>query len=269
MGATLIDSHAHLDAAQFDADRAEMLERAAKVGVRAIVNVGYNPATWPTTLALAEAHPGFFACLGFHPNDAADWDDAIMPALVRLHQHPKAVAVGETGLDYYREHALPAQQREAFVAQLALARSLSKPIVIHHREAHDDLLSILREDVAAHGLLRGVLHAFNGDADFADELLALGLFLGIGGPVTFKNAADLHAAVQAVPLDRIVIETDSPYLAPHPYRGRRNESAHVALVAERIAALKEVSVETVADATTRNAETLFGFEHPDILLNLP
>jgi TatD DNase family protein len=263
MRPALIDSHAHLDAPQFDDDRAAMLRRAAEAGVRAVVNVGYNPATWTTTLALTEAHPGFFACLGFHPNDAADWNGTIIPELVRLHRHPKVVAVGETGLDYYREHAAPAQQRTAFLAQLALARSLAKPVVIHHREAHDDLLAILRADVAAHGPLRGVLHAFNGDPDFADDLLALGLFLGIGGPVTFKNATDLHAAVRAAPLDRIVIETDSPYLAPHPYRGKRNESAHVALVAERIATLKEIAPDAVADATTRNAEMLFGFTHPE------
>jgi TatD DNase family protein len=262
MPPALIDSHAHLDAPQFDEDRAEMLARAAAAGVRAVVNVGYNPATWATTLAFTEAHPGIFACLGFHPNDAAEWSDAIIPELIRLHQHPKVIAVGETGLDYYREHATPAQQRDAFLAQLALARSLGKPVVIHHREAPDDLLAILRADVAAHGPLRGVLHAFNGGLDFAGDLLALGLFLGIGGPVTFKNAAALHAAVRAAPLDRIVVETDSPYLAPHPYRGKRNESAYVALVVERIAALREIAVDAVADATTRNAETLFGFTYP-------
>lgn len=262
----LIDSHAHLDAPQFDEDRAGMLRRAADAGVRAVVNIGYNPATWATTLALAEAHPGLYACLGFHPNDAAGWDGEIVPALVRLHQHPKAVAVGETGLDYYRAHAPPDRQRAAFIAQLALARSLGKPVVIHHREARDDLLAILRDDVSAHGPLRGVLHAFSGGPEFAADLLALGLSLGIGGPVTFKNAVDLHATVRAAPLERIVIETDSPYLAPHPYRGKRNEPAYVALVAERVAALKEADLRAVAAATTRNTEALFGFTHPARLL---
>lgn len=265
----LIDSHAHLDAPGFDEDREAMLHRAADAGVRAVINVGYNPATWTTTLALADAHPGLFACLGFHPNDAAAWNDAVIPALILLHRHPKAVAIGETGLDYYREHASPEQQRAAFIAQLALARSLGKPVVIHHREAHDDLLAILRDDVSAHGPLHGVLHAFNGGPDFASDLLATGLLLGIGGPVTFKNATDLHAAVRAAPLDRIVIETDSPYLAPHPHRGRRNESAYVALVAERIAALKGVDVRVVADATTRTAEALFHITSPERLLCAP
>lgn len=262
----LCDSHAHLDAPQFDEDRAIVLRRAADAGVRAIVNVGYNPTTWPTTLALASAHPGLFACLGFHPNDAATWDDAMIATLAELHAHPKAVAVGETGLDYYRDAAPPERQRAAFVAQLALARALGKPIVIHHREAQDDLLAILRAAVAAYGPLHGVLHAFNGGPAFAAELLALGLHLGIGGPVTFKNATALHDAVRALPLDRIVIETDSPYLAPHPQRGRRNESANVALVAERIAVLKESDQACIAAATTKNAARLFGIVVPDSLL---
>lgn len=260
------DSHAHLDAPQFDEDRVAVLRRAADAGVRAIINVGYNPATWPTTLALGDAHLGVFACLGFHPNDAATWDEAMIATLVELHAHPNVVAVGETGLDYYRDAAPPERQRAAFVAQLALARTLGKPVVIHHREARDDLLAILRTDVAAHGPVHGVLHAFNGGPAFAAELLALGLHLGIGGPVTFKNATALHDAVRALPLDRLVIETDSPYLAPHPHRGRRNESAYVALVAERIALLKKTDVETIAAATTANAARLFGIVASDTLI---
>ncbi len=262
------DSHAHLDAPQFDEERAAVLRRAADAGVRAIVNVGYNPATWPTTLALAAAHPGVFACLGFHPNDAATWDDAMIATILELHAQPKVVAVGETGLDYYRDDALPERQRAAFEAHLALARTLGKPVVIHHREARQDLLAILRADVAAHGPVHGVLHAFNGGLEFAAELLALGLHLGIGGPVTFKNATALHDAVRALPLDHLLIETDSPYLAPHPHRGRRNESAYVALVAERIAILKQTDVETIAVATTANAARLFGIVVPDTLENL-
>ncbi|MGI8688419.1 MAG: TatD family hydrolase [Thermomicrobiales bacterium] len=260
------DSHAHLDAPQFDDDRAALLQRAAGAGVRAIINVGYNPGTWPTTLALAATHPGVFACLGFHPNDAATWDDAMIATLAELHAQPKVVAVGETGLDYYRDYAPPERQRAAFMAQLALARTLGKPVVIHHREAREDLLGILRAEVAAHGSVHGVLHAFNGGPAFAAALLAFGLHLGIGGPVTFKNATELHDAVRALPLDRLVIETDSPYLAPHPHRGRRNESVYVALVAERIAMLKETDVETIAAATTANAARLFGITMPDTLL---
>ncbi|MHB8645584.1 MAG: TatD family hydrolase [Thermomicrobiales bacterium] len=260
------DSHAHLDAAQFDDDRATVLQRAADADVRAIVNVGYNPDTWPTTLALASTHPGIFACLGFHPNDAASWDDTMIATLAALHAHPKAVAVGETGLDYYRAYTPPEQQRAAFTAQLALAWALDKPVVIHHRDAHDDLLAILREEMAAHGPIRGVLHAFGGGAAFAAEILALGLHLGIGGPVTFKNATALHDAVRAAPLDRMILETDSPYLAPYPHRGRRNESAYVALVAERVAALKETDVATIAATTTANAARVFGIVPPMTLL---
>lgn len=261
----LVDSHAHLDAPQFDADRDATLRRAADAGVRAVVNVGDNAATWQTTLTLAEAHPGLFACLGLHPNDAAVWDEGIMSTLETLHRHPKAVAVGETGLDYYREYTPPERQRAAFRAQIALARRLDKPVVIHHRDARDDLLAILRADVAARGPLRGVLHAFSGDAAFAAALLALGLHLGIGGPVTFKNATALHEAARAVPLDRLLIETDSPYLTPHPYRGTRNESAYIALVAARLAALRGVDVDTIAAATAANAAALFGFTLPPAL----
>lgn len=260
------DSHAHLDAPHFDADRTDVLARAADVGVRAIINVGYSPATWPTTLALASAHPGVFACIGFHPNDAATWDDALVATLAELHAHPKVVAVGETGLDYYRDSASPERQQAAFVAQLGLARALGKPVVIHHREAHADVLALLRAEVAVHGPLHGVLHAFNGGPQFAADVLALGLHLGIGGPVTFKNATELHETVRGLPLDRIVIETDSPYLPPHPYRGRRNESAYVVLVAERIALLKATDVVTVAAMTTANAVRLFGIMMPDALL---
>src|SRR5215471_753882 len=135
----LVDSHAHLDAHQFDGDRDAVLRRAEEAGLRAVINIGYNAVTWRTTLALAQAHPGIFACLGLHPNDAADWNETIIPALEALHQHPKAVAVGETGLDYYRDYAPPEKQQAAFRAQLALARRLGKPVVIHHREAHADL----------------------------------------------------------------------------------------------------------------------------------
>jgi TatD DNase family protein len=262
----LVDSHAHLDAHRFDADRDVVLHRAMEAGVRAVVNVGYNAETWRTTLALADAHLGLFACLGFHPNDAADWDGTIIPALEALHRHPKAVAVGETGLDYYRDYAPPAQQREAFRAQLALARRLRKPVVIHHREAHDDLLAILREEVAVDGPLHGVLHAFNGGPGFAAELLDLGLHLGIGGPVTYKNATELHEAVRTAPLDRLLIETDSPYLPPHPHRGTRNESAYVALVAARIAALRDMETAEIARITTENAARFFGIVPPDSLL---
>lgn len=254
----LIDSHTHMDARQFDSDREATLARAAAAGVERIVNIGHNPDAWPTTLALADAHPGAWAALGVHPHDAAVWDAGVLRRLRELHAHPKAVAVGETGLDYYRDRAPREKQRQAFVAQLALARALGKPVVIHHREAPDDLLTILHADVTAHGPVRGVLHAFNGGPEFAQVLLDLGLHLGIGGPVTYKNATDLYAAAQAVPLERVVIETDCPYLSPDPFRGKRNEPAYVARVAARLAALRGLTVAEVAATTTANAERLFG-----------
>lgn len=254
----LIDSHAHMDAAQFNADREETLARAAVAGVRRIVNIGHNPGAWRTTLTLAEAHPNVWACLGVHPHDAGAWSDALLPRLRELHAHPKAVAVGETGLDYYRDRAPRDKQCEAFAAQLTLARELKKPVVIHHREAPDDLLALLRADVAAHGPVHGVLHAFNGGPAFAQTLLDLGLHLGIGGPLTFKNATDLHAAARVVPLERVVFETDCPYLAPDPFRGKRNEPAYVSRIAARFAELRGLPLAAVADATTTNAVRLFG-----------
>lgn len=261
MPSALIDSHVHMDDPQFDADRAGVFARAWAVGVTRIVNVGYNAQTWESTLGLctepAAGEPTVYACLGLHPNDANDWDDTITPTLRRLLAHPRAVAVGETGLDYYRDSAPAERQRKAFIAQLALAREAGKPVVIHHREAQDDLLAILQEDVAVHGPVRGVLHAFNGDPVFAQSLLDLGLHLGLGGPVTFKNAAELHAAVRIAPLERVVIETDSPYLAPHPHRSKRNEPAYVALVCARIAELRGCAADEIAAITTANAERLF------------
>lgn len=253
----LTDSHAHVDASQFDEDRVAVLARARATGVSRIINIGCSVSSWKTTRALCEEN-GVYAAFGLHPNDADAWDDTIIPALRVLHAHPRAVAVGETGLDYYREYASVEKQRAAFVAQLALARELGKPIVIHHREAHADMLAILRAEVDAHGPVHGVLHAFNGDPEFAQAVLDLGLYLGLGGPTTFKNAADLHAAVRAIPLDRVVIETDSPYLAPHPHRGTRNEPAYVALVCARVAELHGRNVAEIAAITTANAERLFG-----------
>lgn len=253
----LIDSHAHVDASQFDNDRAAVLARARAAGVTRIINVGCSVQSWTTTRDLC-AETGMYACFGLHPNDADAWDDTIIPALRRLHAYPRAVAVGETGLDYYREYAPAEKQRAAFAAQLALARELGKPVVIHHREAHADMLAILREEVQAHGPVHGVLHAFNGDPEFAQALLDLGLHLGLGGPTTFKNATDLHTAVRAIPLARVVIETDSPYLAPQPHRGKRNEPAYVALVCARIAELHGRDVDEIAAITTANAERLFG-----------
>lgn len=261
----LVDSHAHLDFAQFDADRAAVLERARQAGVGAIIDVGADLASSRRAVVLAEAEPIVYASVGVHPHDAKRLDGAVLAELRALASHPKVVAAGEIGLDFYRDLSPRDVQRRAFRAQLAWAAQKALPVIVHDREAHDEVMSIL-EDWAA-GLAgsplagrAGILHSFSGDLDMGRRAVALGFYLSISGPVTYQNARRLPEIVAALPLDRLLIETDCPYLPPHPYRGQRNEPAHVKLVAERIAAIRGVAVDQVAAATTANARRLFGLE---------
>ena len=266
MPPTLIDSHAHLDAPEFEADRAVVIARAHAAGVTRMVTVGYDQATWATATALIAAHPGagLYLALGIHPNSAPEATEAGLADLAARCRAgrtdptaPRVVGLGETGLDYYRDWATPEQQRASFRAQLALARELDLPVIIHDRDAHADILAILRADGAG---TRGVMHAFSGDVAMAEECLRRGYLISLAGPVTFSKAADRHAVARAVPLAGLLVETDCPYLTPAPFRGRRNEPAHVALTAARIAELKGVSLEDVAAATTANAVALFGLD---------
>ncbi|MBE3563420.1 MAG: TatD family hydrolase [Hydrogenibacillus schlegelii] len=261
MSAPLVDTHAHLDDPAFDADRAEVLARAKAAGVRAIVNVGYNPERIRTTLALAEAEPIVYAAVGLHPTEAERLSPDVLAAIREAARHPKVVAIGEIGLDYHHQTASREAQVRAFRAQLDLARELGLPVIIHNRDAHDDVYALLREADA--GAIGGVMHAFSGSEAHVEAAVALGFYLSLGGPVTFKNARALQALVPRIPLDRLVIETDAPYLAPHPYRGRRNESAHVRLVAEAVARLAGRSVEEIAHLSTDNAKRLFRLPSPD------
>ncbi len=257
----LIDTHAHLDFSQFDADREAVIHRAKEAGVGIIVNVGADLESSRRSVALAEEYDGLYAAVGVHPHEAKKLDGATLAALRDLAAHPKVVAVGEIGLDFYRDLSPRDVQRRAFRAQLAWAARLGKPVVIHDREAHDEVLSILADWVAeAPSSRRGVLHCFSGDLAMARQAVALGFYLGVDGLVTYQNARKLPEIVAWLPLDRLLIETDCPYLTPHPHRGKRNEPAYLRLVAERIAALKEVSVEELAKATTTNACLLFGIK---------
>jgi TatD DNase family protein len=257
----LIDTHAHLDFRQFNDDRDAVLARAWQAGVEAIITIGTDLATSRAAVALAERDERIYATVGFHPHDAKSLDDAALDELTDLARHPRVVAVGEIGLDYYRDHSPRDTQRRAFRRQLDMAAQAGKPVVIHNREAGADTLNILREWAAeaepqpAKHL--GVLHCFSGDLALAEAAMELGFYLGIDGPITYRNAHRLREIVGALPLDRLLIETDAPFLTPHPHRGKRNEPAYVRLVAERIAALKEVSFATVVQATTSNARTLF------------
>ncbi len=252
---TLIDSHCHLNALQFDADRAAVIERAGDAGVRLLLDVGTEPVEWDRSLDLARADPRVRCILGLHPNRAGLWSTDISNQLIHLLASPQVAALGETGLDYYRLGASGQQQREVFIAHLEIASQLALPVVIHAREAYDDILSVLEE----HGRgTSGVLHSFAGNVGHAERAVALGYSIGISGPVTYRSGANVREVVAAMPLDRLLIETDSPYLPPHPHRGKRNEPAHVALIAAAVAEQRGMAVDDLARATSENVTLLFG-----------
>ncbi len=257
----LVDSHVHLDSAPYDDDREQVLQRAAEAGVSALVDVGADLASSRQAVALAEREPCIWAAVGVHPHDAATVTPAALAELRALATSPRVVAIGEIGLDYYRDLSPRAAQREAFAVQLAMALELQLPVIVHSRDAHDDTLAILcaaaREWSVA---LRGVMHCFSGDVGWAQRVVELGFHIGIAGPVTYPRATALAEVVRQAPLERLLVETDSPYLAPQTWRGRRNEPAFVRMVAERVAELRGLSLEEVGCATSANARTLFGLE---------
>ncbi|NJN68057.1 MAG: TatD family hydrolase [Chloroflexaceae bacterium] len=256
MSHPLIDTHTHLHCDHFDHDRAEVLERAAAAGVARLVEVGYDLPSSRAALALAETHDPIFAVVGIQPNHAheapPDWREEVW----KLSMHPKVVAIGEIGLDYYRNYAPHEVQHRFFVEQLVLARERGLPVVIHSREAQDDTIRVLRD--AAHGLA-GVMHSFSGDQGYARACLDIGFSLSFSGPVTFPKARELHEVARWVPLDALLIETDCPFLSPHPLRGKRNEPARVRLVAEQVAALRQMALEELTAAVWDNAERMFGW----------
>jgi TatD DNase family protein len=255
----LVDSHAHLDGAEFDADRAEVVARARAAGLTRVVLIGLwrSVGNFGNSLELAKANPGFlFPTVGVHPHESGDVPPADWEELERLAENPLIVGVGETGLDYHYDHSPRAAQRAGFERQLALALRLGKPVSVHLREADEDALAMLGAARIGAGP-GGVIHCFSGDRKAAEAFLALGLMLSISGIVTFKSAVLLQEAVAAIPLDRLLIETDCPFLTPVPFRGKRNEPAHVRLVAEKVAGLKGVTADEVGAASARNAERLF------------
>ena len=274
---TLFDTHCHLDFESFADDVEAVVARAAEAGVTRIIVPGLDLDNAPAVLALAERFPGVYAAVGVHPNSAAGWRDEWIDALRELAQHDKVVAIGEIGLEYYWDKTPPPTQHQALTAQLELAVELGLPVIIHNRDASEDVLRLLtavaqgsrdegaREERSSltpgtwnlEPALRGVLHSFAADWATAEAALGLGFYLGFTGPLTYKKADELRAIAARVPLDRVLIETDAPFLAPHPFRGKRNEPAHVRLVAERLAEVRGVALEEVAAATTANAQELF------------
>lgn len=255
----LIDTHAHLDDARYDADREAVIARAREAGVGAFITIGCDLATSRAAVELASRYPFVYAAVGVHPHEVKQIEDGWYDELRRLAGHEKVVAYGEIGLDYHYNHSPPRLQRERFREQLGLARELELPVVIHTREAQEDTVAILKEERA--GETGGVFHCFSGDAWLAQEALALGFYLSFSGVLTFRNAAPLQAVARTVPLDRLLVETDCPYLTPVPHRGRRNEPAFVKLVAEQLAGLRTPSErlgpEDIARITSDNARRLF------------
>jgi TatD DNase family protein len=254
----LVDSHAHLDDRAFAGERDEVVARALAAGVRSIVTVGADLPSSRRAVALSARYAGVFAVVGVHPHDASRLDEAALKELRELARRPKVVAIGETGLDFYRDLSPRPVQRTAFRSHLALARELGLPVVVHDRDAHDEVMAALRGWVRDYADARGVLHCFSGDEDMAAEATRLGFFISLAGPVTYANASRLHRLAAIIPLHRLLLETDCPYLTPEPLRGQRNEPANVRLVAERVAALRGMAPAELARATTANATALFG-----------
>ena len=247
----LFDTHAHLDFPQFDGDRDRLIRELDRRGIH-VINVGVDLVTSRASLELARKHEKIFAACGVHPHEAADFTDATLKELAGLLDRG-AVAVGECGLDYYRDLSPREDQRRAFRAQLELAVEKGLPVIVHLREATEDLLAILREVRPD----RGVIHAFSADREALLEFLDLGFHIGIGGPVTYRKNAALRALLWDIPLERLLVETDSPYLPPEPYRGKRNDPGKVRLVVERIAEVLRRPPVEIAEIAFRNARDLF------------
>lgn len=250
----LFDTHAHYDDEAFDADRDALLTALPDCGVGLVIDPGCDLTSSRRAVELAAAYHHVYAAVGIHPENCGGCTDDDLAALRPLAQQPKVVAIGEIGLDYYWEENPPREfQQQVFRRQLALARELQLPVIVHDREAHADTLSIVQEfpDVT------GVFHCFSGSPEMAQELLKLGWYLGFDGPVTYKNARRAPEVAAVTPLDRMLIETDSPYMTPVPYRGKRNDSGYVRLVAEKLAEWKGVAPEEMARLTTENGKRLF------------
>ena len=258
------DTHCHLDFEDYDSDRLAILERARANGLAFLINPGIDLPSSAQALQLAMQFPGYvYAAAGIHPNYSYLWDDQTENVLRELASAQGLVAIGEIGLDYYRDYAAPALQRQVFQKQLDLAASLRLPVIIHNREASADLLPMLKDWQHAlpadhpQKLRPGVLHSYSGSLADAESLLECGFFFGIGGPITYKNAHEKHQVTAALPLESLLLETDAPFLTPHPHRGKRNEPAYIPLIASAIAELKQIDPAEVGTVTTRSARLLF------------
>lgn len=251
----LFDTHVHLNARQFVEDKEAAIERAFEAGVKEMVVVGFDDETIPLAIEIAESYESIYAAVGWHPVDAIDCTAEKLTWIESLATHPKVVAIGEMGLDYYWDTSPKDVQEEVFRKQIQLAKKVHLPIIIHNRDATEDVLRILEEEKAHE--IGGIMHCFSGNVAQAERSLAMNFYISLGGPVTFKNAKEPKEVAKVIPLERLLIETDAPYLAPHPYRGKRNEPAYVTLVAKQIATLRDLSYEEICMITTENAHKVF------------
>lgn len=253
----LIDSHAHIQGKEYAGETEAVIRRACEAGVEKIIVVGGagDLSSNETAISLAESHAGLYATVGMHPHDAKDIGEGEIEKLEKLTANPKVIAVGETGLDYYYNHSPREVQRSVFASFIDMARKTQLPIVVHERDAHRDVVELLRQK--GDGEVRGVIHCFTGDYDEARAYLDLGFYISFTGIITFKNAVALREVVRKVPLERMFVETDSPYLTPVPHRGKRNEPAYVRFIAETVASVKGLPLEQIARVTTNNVRALF------------
>lgn len=250
----LFDSHAHIDDEKFDDDRDQVVARALENGITGIINVGACMASSARSIALTQKYENIYAAVGIHPHDAKDALEEDYKQLAQWTKLHKVVAIGEIGLDYYYDLSPREVQRAVFIRQLDVARQTGVPFIIHDRDAHGEILDILKKEAKG---VPGVLHCFSGSLEMAREVLKMGLYISIAGPITFKNAAKLPEIAATVPLERLLVETDSPYLTPHPHRGKRNEPAYVKLVAEQVADLRGIELPELVKATRENIRSLF------------
>ncbi|HEV7645168.1 MAG TPA: TatD family hydrolase [Pyrinomonadaceae bacterium] len=260
----LVDSHCHIDGTQFEADRELVIARAREAGVAAMLNVGTgdpNSGSFMDAVAVADSHPDIFAAVGVHPHDAKLYDDRAEGHLISLiNSSKKVIAWGEIGLDYYYDHSPRDVQREVFTRQIRKARELGLPIIIHSRDANDETVEILRSECSYENFRGGIMHCFGGTPQMAQDLMEIGFLISFAGNVTFKKADDLREAARVVPLDKLLVETDCPFLTPVPYRGQRNEPARVADTARFLAEFYGVEFEELAKATTENFCKFFGIK---------
>jgi len=250
----LFDSHAHIDDEKFDDDRSDVIDRALQNGVTGMINIGACMASSARSVELATRYENIYAAVGIHPHEAETAQEPDYAKLAEWTKLDKVVAIGEIGLDYYYDLSPREVQKTVLIRQIDVARQMNVPFIIHDRDAHGDILDIIKREAKG---LEGVFHCFSGSLEMAKEVLKLGFYISIAGPVTFKNAAKLPEVIAHVPLDRLLVETDCPYLTPHPHRGKRNEPAYVKLVAERVASIRGMDLSALGEITSKNTKKIF------------